>query len=139
MKAHTEVIDKAVAASCTATGLTQGKHCSVCNKVIVAQNVVPTLGHNYTEKNTDSKYLANPATSSSAAVYYYSCVCGAVGTSTFSYGEALNIPVESISLNKTDIYLETSDSLALNVTFAPVNASYRNNFVVFFDYIVITN
>ena len=42
---HTEVIDAAVAPSCTATGLTQGKHCSVCNAVLVAQNVVPALGH----------------------------------------------------------------------------------------------
>ena len=42
---HTEVIDAAVAPTCTATGLTQGKHCSVCNAVLVAQNVVPALGH----------------------------------------------------------------------------------------------
>ena len=34
--AHTEVVDKAVAATCTTTGKTQGKHCSVCNKVTVA-------------------------------------------------------------------------------------------------------
>ena len=44
-KGHTEVIDTAVQATCTATGLTQGKHCSVCNAVIVAQTVVPAKGH----------------------------------------------------------------------------------------------
>ena len=42
---HTEVIDAAVDATCTESGLTEGKHCSVCGEVIVAQQVVAALGH----------------------------------------------------------------------------------------------
>jgi len=42
---HTEVIDEAVAATCTESGLTEGKHCSVCNEVLVARTVVDALGH----------------------------------------------------------------------------------------------
>ena len=42
---HTEVVDAAVAPTCTATGLTEGKHCSVCSEVLVAQTVVNALGH----------------------------------------------------------------------------------------------
>ena len=38
---HTEVIDKAVKATCYKTGLTQGSHCSECEKVLVAQKVIP--------------------------------------------------------------------------------------------------
>ena len=45
---HTEVVDEAVSATCVATGLTEGKHCSVCNTVIVAQEEVPATGeHTY--------------------------------------------------------------------------------------------
>ena len=51
-KGHTSVTDKAVAATCTATGLTEGSHCSVCNAVIKAQTTVAALGHSYTSKVT---------------------------------------------------------------------------------------
>ena len=44
-EAHTEVIDEAVPATCTKTGLTEGKHCSVCNIVLIAQTTVKTKAH----------------------------------------------------------------------------------------------
>ena len=42
---HTEVVDAAEAATCTETGLTEGKHCSVCDKILVAQETVAAKGH----------------------------------------------------------------------------------------------
>lgn len=42
---HTEVIDAAVSATCTVDGKTEGKHCSVCGKIIVSQTVVKASGH----------------------------------------------------------------------------------------------
>lgn len=56
---HTEVVDSAVVPTCTTTGLTEGKHCSVCNEVIVAQTVVPANDHTVV---TDSAVAATCTT-----------------------------------------------------------------------------
>ncbi|MBQ8214074.1 MAG: hypothetical protein IJZ80_08695 [Clostridia bacterium] len=42
---HTEATDAMVPATCTTTGLSQGKHCTVCGTVTVKQTVIPALGH----------------------------------------------------------------------------------------------
>ncbi|MBQ3547156.1 MAG: leucine-rich repeat protein, partial [Clostridia bacterium] len=60
-KGHTEVIDAAVDATCTTTGLTEGKHCSVCGTVIVAQQEVPALGHSYGDWVVDVAATTNKA------------------------------------------------------------------------------
>ena len=44
---HTPVTDAAVAPTCTETGLTEGSHCSVCGKVLTAQETVAALGHDW--------------------------------------------------------------------------------------------
>ena len=44
-KGHTIVTDKGVTPTCTQSGLTEGKHCSVCKEVITEQKVIPAKGH----------------------------------------------------------------------------------------------
>ncbi|MBR5329543.1 MAG: S-layer homology domain-containing protein [Firmicutes bacterium] len=52
--AHKEVVLAAKAATCTETGLTEGKKCSVCGTVTVAQKEIAALGHDFVEQ-TDCK------------------------------------------------------------------------------------
>ena len=42
---HEIVNDPARAATCTVNGLTAGKHCVVCGKILAQQTVIPALGH----------------------------------------------------------------------------------------------
>ena len=46
-EAHTEKTRSAVEATCTSSGLTAGKYCSVCGVTTVSQSTVPAKGHNY--------------------------------------------------------------------------------------------
>lgn len=43
------VVDKAVEATCTATGLTEGSHCGLCNKVLVEQTKIDKLAHTFVD------------------------------------------------------------------------------------------
>ena len=45
LKEHTLETLPSKAATCTETGLTEGKKCSVCGEIIEAQEVTPALGH----------------------------------------------------------------------------------------------
>ena len=66
---HKEVILKAVAPTCTATGLTEGSYCASCGKIFAAQQVVDALGHSY-------KSVVTAPTCTEEGYTTYTCHCG---------------------------------------------------------------
>ena len=70
---HTVVTDEAVEPTCTATGLTQGSHCSVCGTVIVAQTEIPANGHSYGELIDE---VAATCEAAGTKAHYECAVCG---------------------------------------------------------------
>ena len=78
---HTEVIDEAVAATCTKTGLTEGKHCSVCGTAIKAQETVPATG----KHSFGNWKITKAATCTATGTKTRTCsVCGKVETATIA-------------------------------------------------------
>ncbi len=67
---HSVVIDNAVEADCTNSGLTEGEHCEICKECLIAQTVIPALGHFYETNVT-------PATCTEDGFTVYTCAsCG---------------------------------------------------------------
>ena len=51
---HNIVVDPAVPATCTDSGLTEGSHCSICGETIVAQQIIPAHHNPSAETSYDS-------------------------------------------------------------------------------------
>ncbi|MBQ8497208.1 MAG: leucine-rich repeat protein [Clostridia bacterium] len=66
---HIEQIVPEKAATCTETGLTEGKICTVCGETLVKQEVISAKGHHYSSKVIDPTCTEKGYTK-------HTCVCG---------------------------------------------------------------
>ncbi|MBQ7907417.1 MAG: hypothetical protein IJ309_05525 [Clostridia bacterium] len=97
---HTEVIDEAIEATCKTTGKTEGSHCSVCNAVIKAQNIIPVS--NVHQNDTLVKVVKTPSIGSSGSAVFRCTLCGLENTE--------NLPALTTSvLTRKDTYEVTTD------------------------------
>ena len=101
---HTEVTDAAVAATCTNAGKTEGKHCSVCNEILVAQTEIPALGHKF----KDYVYNNDATTDADGTK---TATCSRCGEKDTQVAEGTKLPepkkgtaVSDVSANAVNIY-----------------------------------
>lgn len=100
---HTEVVDKAVAATCTEAGLTEGKHCSVCGEVLVAQNIVDALGHTPAAAVEENRVESTCTVAGSYEEVVYCSACNAeLSRETKALELAAHTPGEAVVENNVD-------------------------------------
>ena len=102
-KGHTEVVDKAIPATCTTDGKTEGSHCSVCGAVIKAQEIIKATGHKFGNWTTTKS-----ATCTESGTQIRKCeTCGATESKSLSakgHTEVVDkaIPVTCTTDGKTE-------------------------------------
>ena len=73
---HTEEVIPGKDATCTETGLTEGKKCAVCGEILVAQEEIPALGHTAAEPVIENEKAATCTEDGSYDSVVYCAVCG---------------------------------------------------------------
>ena len=102
-KGHTEVVNKAIPATCTTDGKTEGSHCSVCGAVIKAQDTIKATGHKFGNWTTTKS-----ATCTESGTQIRKCeTCGATESKSLSakgHTEVVNkaIPATCTTDGKTE-------------------------------------
>ena len=77
---HKSVTDKAIPATCTTDGKTEGSHCSVCGAVIKAQEIIKATGHKFGNWTTTKS-----ATCTESGTQIRKCeTCGATESKSLS-------------------------------------------------------
>ncbi|MBR2967017.1 MAG: prepilin-type N-terminal cleavage/methylation domain-containing protein [Clostridia bacterium] len=100
---HTVVVDEAVEAGCTSTGLTEGKHCDVCGETLEKQEVVDATGHDYVDGKCSVCQAIEPSEEQIGLL------------ATFTMGEDGNATHVDGSSDKAS-YSETVGEYTLNLT-----------------------
>ena len=127
---HTEVVDKAVAVTCTVDGKTEGKHCTVCDTVIIEQITIPSKGHKYSGSACSICGADYPKASEGLEIsyyywdeyYYVSGIGTCTDTDIVIPSEYNGKPVKSISNDAFENSRITSVLIPDSVTFIGNNA-----------------
>ena len=126
---HNEVIDAAVAATCTADGKTEGKHCSRCSAVLISQTAVSSSGHKY-----NNGEITTQATCNQNGVKTFTCT---VNSCRHSYTESYSLP----TYTATELYNLSVKYVGEIVTYDKSGAELGlgTGFVISSDGKIVTN
>ena len=125
--AHEEMIIYGFDATCTEAGLTDGKECSECGAILVAQEIIPATGHKW-----DTGVVTEDATFDTEGVMTYTCsVCGETWIESISR-------VPPIDLSTANMAIAVSDQVYAGERLEPEVSVTVNgiNLREYIDYIV---
>ncbi|MBR4083695.1 MAG: family 16 glycosylhydrolase [Lachnospiraceae bacterium] len=113
--AHAEEVILAKAATCTETGLTEGKKCSICDETLVAQTETAALGHTEIIRGKfDATCVANGYTGDVVC-----SVCGTVlnsGTDVGATGSHLYLDGKCTMCGEDDSAYNSSENVEMGTT-----------------------
>ncbi|MDO4460716.1 MAG: peptidoglycan DD-metalloendopeptidase family protein [Clostridia bacterium] len=98
-KGHTEVTDEASLPTCTAPGLSEGKHCSVCGVILENQTEISPTGHCFTDYESDGNAKCNEDGTETATCENG---CGATDTRVVVGSRPDHTPGEATEENRKD-------------------------------------
>ena len=126
---HSEITDPAIIATCTTDGKTEGKHCSVCNEVLVVPTIIPSSGHQYNDA-----IITTQATCRQDGVKQYTC---SVSNCNHSYTESYKLP----TYTATEIYNQSIKYVGEIITYNKKGEelSLATGFVISSDGKIVTN
>ncbi len=91
---HFEVILQAKVPTATEAGLTEGKYCSVCNEILVPQQVIPALGHKHTYYDAQGNLIGGELDCLNGVMIYTCASCPAEAV-----GAVLEVAIEGFDFN----------------------------------------
>ena len=126
---HNEVVDVAVAATCTTDGKTEGKHCGRCSAVLISQTLISSSGHKY-----NNGEISTQATCNQNGVKTFTCT---VNSCRHSYTESYSLP----TYTATELYNLSVKYVGEIVTYDKSGAELAlgTGFVISSDGKIVTN
>ena len=103
---HEIVVDKGIEATCTTSGLTEGKHCSICEEILLEQIAIPATGHTSCEAVYENVCEATCTNDGSCDKVIYCSICNIeisrTNVSLLATGHQL-VPYDSKAPSCTDV------------------------------------
>ena len=122
---HTEETVAGKAATCTETGLTDAKKCSVCGETTVAHTVIPALGHTW-----DKGVVTKQPTYTETGLKLYTCeTCGETETKVLNKLVKPSVPSKPATPSKPEINLPFTDVSKTDWYYDSVKQAYENDLI----------